>query len=80
MKRTNLVLDEQLLEEAKRVLEGKTYSATVNLALAEAVRFRKIQGLEEFRGSGLWEGNFDEMRADRFPNWGKAKAARSNSK
>ncbi len=38
MKRTNLVLDEKLLEEATRVLGLKTYSATVNKALEEAIR------------------------------------------
>jgi Arc/MetJ family transcription regulator len=67
MKRTNLVLDADLLDEATRVLRRKTYSATVNHALAEALRVRKIQGLQAFWGSGLWEGNLAEMRGDRNP-------------
>jgi Arc/MetJ family transcription regulator len=37
MKRTNLVLDEKLLEEATRLSAQRTYSKTVNLALAEFV-------------------------------------------
>lgn len=65
MKRTNLVLDEQLLDEAARVLGAKTYSATVNLALAEVLRVKKIQGLPQFFGSGLWQGDLSEMRQDR---------------
>ena len=64
MKRTNLVLDPHLLEEATRVLHAKTYSAAVNAALKEVVRVRRIQRLPEFFGSGIWEGNLSEMRED----------------
>jgi Arc/MetJ family transcription regulator len=67
MKRTNLVLDADLLQKATRVLGLKTYSATVNYALAEAVRVRKIQGLQTFFGSGMWEGDLVAMREDRVP-------------
>ena len=65
MKRTNLVLDASLLEEATRVLGVKTYSAAVNIALAEVLRIRKIQALPQFFGRGLWQGNLSEMREDR---------------
>lgn len=65
MKRTNLVLDERLLEEATRALGAKTYSAAVNRALEEVLRVRKIQSLASFFGSRLWEGNLAEMREDR---------------
>jgi Arc/MetJ family transcription regulator len=65
MKRTNLVLREDLLEEATRVLGAKTYSAAVNQALDEVVRIRKIQSLPEFFGRNLWEGDLSQMREDR---------------
>jgi hypothetical protein len=65
MRRTNLVLDEQLLEEATRVLGAKTYSAAVNTALAEVVRVKKIQTLPSFFGSRIWEGDLASMREDR---------------
>ena len=65
MKRTNLVLDGELLEEATRVLGVKTYSAAVNLALEEILRVRKIQSLPHFFGQGLWEGELAEMPEDR---------------
>lgn len=64
MKRTNLVLDEQILEEATRVLGARTYSAAVNGALAELLRVRKIQSLSGFFGRGLWKGNLAQMRED----------------
>jgi Bacterial antitoxin of type II TA system, VapB len=64
MKRTNLVLDPELLDQARRLLGVKTYSAAVNLALAEVLRVRKIQSLPLFFGKGLWQGNLGEMRDD----------------
>lgn len=65
MKRTNLVLDEQILEEATRELGLKTYSATVNYALKEILRIRKVEGIADFFGSKLWQGNLSKMREDR---------------
>ncbi len=65
MKRTNLVLDEALLEEATRLSGEKTYSAAVQKALHEYVRRVKARQILELRGSGLWEGDLSEMRRDR---------------
>jgi Arc/MetJ family transcription regulator len=65
MKRTNLVLNADLLDEAIRVLGVKTYSAAVNLALEETLRVKKLQNLPQFFGRGLWEGDLSEMREDR---------------
>ena len=64
MKRTNLVLDAELLDQVTRLLGVKTYSAAVNLALAEVLRVRKIQSLPKFFGQGLWQGDLAEMRED----------------
>ena len=65
MKRTHLVLDERLLEQATRVLGAKTYSAAVNEALQEVVRIRKVQSLQDFSARGLWRGDLSETRKDR---------------
>lgn len=65
MKRTKLVLDEELLEEATRLSGEKTYSATVMRALEDFVRRAKSRQILELRGSGLWEGDLSEMRRDR---------------
>jgi Arc/MetJ family transcription regulator len=65
MKRTNLVLDEHLLEEARKLLGTKTYSETVNRALDEAIRIIKIRSIPQFFGKGLWKGDLAEMREDR---------------
>jgi hypothetical protein len=67
MKRTNLVLDEKLLEEATRLSAQRTYSKTVDLALAEFVRRAKAGKILELAGSGLWQGDLTVMRNDRPP-------------
>ena len=64
MKRTNLVLDEQLLEEVKRELGLRTYSETVNASLREVLRLRTFEKIDSFAGSDIWEGNLAEMRED----------------
>jgi Arc/MetJ family transcription regulator len=64
MKRTNLVLDEQLLEEAVRLSGERTYSRTVERALEEFVRRFRSHRIFDLAGKGLWEGSLREMRAD----------------
>jgi len=65
MKRANLVLREDLLEEATRLSGEKTYSRVVERALEEFVRRIKARRILELRGSGLWEGDLAAMRRDR---------------
>jgi Arc/MetJ family transcription regulator len=64
MKRTNLVLDEKLLEEATRLAGERTYSRTVDRALAEFVRRARAGKILDLAGSGLWEGDLAAMRRD----------------
>lgn len=64
MKRTNLVLDEALLEEAVRLSGERTYSRTVERALSEFVRRARAGRILELAGSGAWEGDLGGMRGD----------------
>ena len=65
MKRTNLVLDERLLEEAQRLGGERTYSRTVGRALEEFVRRVKAARILDLAGSGAWQGDLAAMRGDR---------------
>jgi hypothetical protein len=65
MKRANLVLRDDLLEEATRLSGEKTYSRTVDRALDELVRRLKARQILTLAGSGLWAGGLPEMRRDR---------------
>jgi len=64
MKRTNLVLDEEVLEETTRLSGEKTYSAAVMRALEDFVRRARARQILELRGRGLWEGELGAMRRD----------------
>jgi Arc/MetJ family transcription regulator len=64
MKRTNLVLDEELLQAALRLSGERTYSAVVNRALQDFVRRIKAGRIFELAGSNLWEGDLGELRDD----------------
>lgn len=64
MKRTHLVLDEQLLEEATRLWGERTHSRAVERALADFVRRARAGQILELAGSGHWEGDLGEMRRD----------------
>jgi Arc/MetJ family transcription regulator len=65
MKRTNLVLDEKLLEEATRLSGERTYSRTVERALQDFVRRARARRILELAGSGLWEGDLSVVREDK---------------
>jgi Arc/MetJ family transcription regulator len=64
MKRTNLVLDGDLLEEATRLSGEKTYSRAVGRALEDFVRRARARRILDLRGTGAWEGDLARMRGD----------------
>jgi Arc/MetJ family transcription regulator len=64
MKRTNLVLDEQILNEARKLAGARTYSEVVNLALRELVRRASFSRIDGFANSGIWDGNLGDLRDD----------------
>jgi Arc/MetJ family transcription regulator len=64
MKRTNLVLDGELLEEAVRLSGERTYSRTVERALSEFVARARAGKILELAGSGAWQGDLGVMRGD----------------
>ncbi len=65
MRRTNLVLDGDLLEEATRLSGERTYSRTVERALRDFVGRAKARRILDLAGSGLWEGDLSAVRGDR---------------
>ena len=61
MKRTNLVLDEQLLEEVTKVSGERSYSKAVTHAMEDFLRRHRAGRILELAGSGLWEGDLSEI-------------------
>jgi hypothetical protein len=79
MKRTNLVLDEHLLEEAVKLSGERTYSRAVERALEEFVRRVRAGRILTLAGSGLWEGNLAQMRGDRGDRGGRGARRRDRA-
>ena len=66
--RTNIVIDENLVAKAKELYGFETTREVVDYALRRLVGQGSREGLKKLRGIG-WEGDLDEMRQTRFPDW-----------
>lgn len=64
MKRTNIVVNDALLDEAVRLSGERTYARTIERALEEMVRRLKARAVFELAGSGAWSGDIGAMRSD----------------
>lgn len=66
--RTNIVIDDELVAKAKELYGIETTREVVDFALRRLVGQGSREGLRRLRGIG-WEGDLDEMRRTRFPDW-----------
>lgn len=66
MKRTNIVLNEDLVREATAATGIKTRRALVEHALTELVRREKQKEILNHKGRFEWKGNLETMRESRF--------------
>jgi Arc/MetJ family transcription regulator len=64
--RTNIVLDETLVEQARKLTGIKTKKELIHEALRTLIRMRLQAEVRDLRGKLHWEGNLDEMRKSRF--------------
>ena len=65
MSRTNVDLDDKLVDEAMRLTKKKTKKELLNFALEELVRSQKQRKILELRGKVEWVGNLEELRKSR---------------
>ena len=65
MKRTNIILDDKLVEECRKVTGIKTQRSLIDHALRELLRHENQIKILELKGNINWEGNLDEWRQDR---------------
>ena len=63
--RTNIVIDDELMEEALKVSGARTKREAVELGLRTLVRLAKQGRLRRYRGKLRWEGDLESMRRDR---------------
>ena len=68
--RTNVVIEDKLIEEGMAYTGLKTKRELVNYALKELVDRKKRKTILSLEGKLHWEGNLSEMRENRFEDIG----------
>jgi Arc/MetJ family transcription regulator len=63
--RTNIVIDDELMREAKEAAGTETMRETVEQALRELVDRRRRMAILDLRGRCQWEGDLERMRRGR---------------
>jgi Arc/MetJ family transcription regulator len=62
--RTNIVIDETLMQDVLKETGLKTKREAVEQGLQLLLRLARQARIRQFRGKLHWEGNLDEMRLD----------------
>ena len=65
MKRTNIVIDEAMVDKAKRATGIKTTREVVHVALRELLRHERLKEFRKLRGQVDWQGDLEQMRRGR---------------
>ena len=62
--RTNIIIDDDLMNEAMLLTKIKTKKAVVEIGLRLLVQMKKQEQLKNLRGKLQWDGDLDAMRLD----------------
>lgn len=60
--RTNIVIDDELMDEAFKATGMKTKKEIVELALKTLIQLKRQEGIKALRGKLRWEGDLEDMR------------------
>jgi len=63
--RTNIVIDDRLMQQALKASGARTKREAVELGLRTLVRLGRQQAIRRWRGALQWEGDLDAMRTAR---------------
>ena len=63
--RTNIVIDDKLMQDVLRVTGLKTKREAVELGLRTLLRLRQQEQIRQLRGKLSWQGDLDAMRTDK---------------
>jgi Arc/MetJ family transcription regulator len=63
--RTNVVIDDKLMDEALRQSGLPTKKAAIENGLKLLVKFNRQARVKKYRGKLKWMGDLDHMRTDR---------------
>ena len=62
--RTNVVIDDDLMDEALKVSRLKTKKDAVEEGLKLLVQRKKQENIKDLRGKLHWKGDLEDMRTD----------------
>ena len=62
--RTNIVIDEKLMNDALKATGLKTKKEVVELGLKTLVRLDRQKQIKELKGKLKWDGDLDQMRSN----------------
>jgi len=62
--RTNIVIDDDLMEEALKLSQLKTKKDAVEEGLKLLVQRKKQQNIKDLRGKLRWKGDLEDMRSN----------------
>ncbi len=62
--RTNIVIDDALMNDAKQVSGFKTKKETIESALKLLIKVKSQSFIKKYRGKLKWEGDLESMRID----------------
>jgi Arc/MetJ family transcription regulator len=62
--RTNIVIDDELMNEAMILSQIKTKKAVVEMGLKLLVQIKKQEKIKSLRGKLKWDGDLNAMRLD----------------
>ena len=62
--RTNIVIDDKLMENTLRATGLKTKREAVELGLRTLLRLRQQEEIKRFRGKLNWQGDLEALRTD----------------
>jgi Arc/MetJ family transcription regulator len=60
--RTNIVIDDTLMDEALKLTGAKTKKEAVELGLRTIVQLKRQERIKRYKGRLKWEGDLDQMR------------------
>jgi Arc/MetJ family transcription regulator len=63
--RTNIIINDDLMNEAMELSKMKTKKAVVETGLKLLVQIKKQEQIKTLRGRIKWEGDLDSMRSDK---------------
>ncbi|HFQ13707.1 MAG TPA: type II toxin-antitoxin system VapB family antitoxin [Gammaproteobacteria bacterium] len=63
--RTNIVIDDDLMNDAMKLTGITTKREAVELGLKTLIRLKKQESIKKFRGKLKWEGDLDDMRKNK---------------